>query len=143
MARTIAERIRRSARGSFVGRVNELDVLREAVLAEELPFVVAYVHGPGGIGKSRFVRTAVEAVSPPATGLYFDCAQIEPTPDGFLRAEASAGASIELTPNGRATISAGHRGPGGDPVTQDGDDGRALSSGPPGGAHRAAQPGSV
>jgi len=98
MARTIAERIRHSAKESFVGRVQELDSLRDAILAEELPFVVAYVHGPGGIGKSRFVQATVDAVSPPAVGLSLDCAQIEPTPRGFLRAVAGALGEDDLEP---------------------------------------------
>jgi len=55
MARTIAERISQAAERSFVGRRSEFEMLREAILADELPFVAAYVHGPGGIGKSRLV----------------------------------------------------------------------------------------
>jgi class 3 adenylate cyclase len=90
MARTIAERLRDEAKGSFVGRERELRTLRDAILAEELLFVVAYVHGPGGIGKSRLVQATLETVSPPALPLSLDCALVEPTPRGFLRAVAAA-----------------------------------------------------
>jgi class 3 adenylate cyclase len=90
MARTIAERISQAAERSFVGRRGEVEMLRDAILADEPPFVAAYVHGPGGIGKSRFVKATLDAVSPPARALVLDCGQIEPTPRGFLRAVAAA-----------------------------------------------------
>ena len=89
MARTIAERISQAAERSFVGRRVEFEMLRDAILADELPFVAAYVHGPGGIGKSRLVQATLGAVSPPARTLLLDCGQIEPTPRGFLRAVAA------------------------------------------------------
>ena len=90
MARSIAERISQAAERSFVGRRAEVEMLREAILADELPFVAAYVHGPGGIGKSRLVQATLGAVSPPVRVLLLDCGQIEPTPRGFLRAVAAA-----------------------------------------------------
>jgi class 3 adenylate cyclase len=90
MARRIAERLRHAAKGSFVGRAGELETLQAAILAEELPFVVAYVHGPGGIGKSRLVQATLEAVCPPVVALSLDCAHVEPTPRGFLRAVVAA-----------------------------------------------------
>ena len=80
MARTIAERISQAAERSFVGRRAEVEMLRDAILADEPAFVVAYVHGPGGIGKSRLVQATVGAVSPPVRALLLDCGQIEPTP---------------------------------------------------------------
>ena len=90
MARTIAERISQAAERSFVGRRVEFEALRDAILSEDLPFVVAYIHGPGGIGKSRLVQATLGAVSPPARALLLDCGQIEPTPRGFLRAVSAA-----------------------------------------------------
>lgn len=90
MARTIAERISQAAERSFVGRRAEVEMLRDAILADEPAFVVAYLHGPGGIGKSRLVQATVRAVSPPVRALVLDCGQIEPTPRGFLRAVAAA-----------------------------------------------------
>jgi class 3 adenylate cyclase len=86
MARTIAERLTEAAGASFVGREAELATLREAIAAEDPPFLVAYVHGPGGIGKSRLLQSAVAGAGPGVRVLSLDCARIEPTPRGFLEA---------------------------------------------------------
>ena len=37
----------------WVGRERELGAPAAAAAAEESPFLVAFVHGPGGIGKSH------------------------------------------------------------------------------------------
>ncbi len=68
--RTIADRLSQVAETSFVGRDHELNVLRSAIDAVELPIVVAFLYGPGGIGKSSLFRTACRhtahvIVSPP------------------------------------------------------------------------------
>lgn len=61
-------------------------MLRAALTEDPPPFVVAYVHGPGGVGKSRLLRATIEAAGPDVRSVSLDCAQIEPTPRGFLRA---------------------------------------------------------
>jgi class 3 adenylate cyclase len=85
-ARTIAERLSEAAGASFVGRDAELATLRRAIAADEPPFLVAYVHGPGGIGKSRLLESALAGAGPRVRALSLDCARIEPTPRGFLDA---------------------------------------------------------
>jgi len=90
MARTIAERLTEAAGASFVGREAELATLREAIAAEDPPFLVAHVHGPGGIGKSRLLQSAVASAGPGVRVLSLDCARIEPTPRGFLEAVSGA-----------------------------------------------------
>ncbi|HSI31374.1 MAG TPA: ATP-binding protein, partial [Miltoncostaeaceae bacterium] len=90
MVRTIAERLTEAAGASFVGREAELATLREAIAAEDPPFLVAYVHGPGGIGKSRLLQSAVASPGPGVRVLPLDCARIEPTPRGFLEAVGGA-----------------------------------------------------
>ncbi len=55
MSRTISDRLSEVAGTSFVGRQRELAVLRSAIEAAELPFVVAFIHGLGGIGKTRLL----------------------------------------------------------------------------------------
>ena len=87
--RTIAERLSRVAETSFVGRERELSELRGAIEAPELPFVVVFVNGAGGIGKSTFVRAACRSSSDVRT-LALDCRDIEPTADGFVAALATA-----------------------------------------------------
>lgn len=88
--RTIGDRLSRDAEMSFIGRDEELNQLRAAIEAPELPFVVAFLHGPGGIGKSTLVRAACRLVSPGVRSVVLDCRDIEPTPDGFLATLATA-----------------------------------------------------
>jgi len=44
MARTISTRLAEQAQTSFVGREKELSLMRSAIQADQLPFVVAYIH---------------------------------------------------------------------------------------------------
>ena len=62
--RTISERLSEAARISFVGRETELDLLSGAIGSANLPFVVAFIHGPGGIGKSCLIQTLLSSVAP-------------------------------------------------------------------------------
>lgn len=87
---TIAERLDQSAGRAFVGRADELRRLRAALAADELPFVVAFIHGPGGIGKSRLLQTLLASPSPGVRSICLDCRDVEPTPRGFLNATGSA-----------------------------------------------------
>jgi class 3 adenylate cyclase len=84
--RTIAERLAAAAGESFVGRRDELALLREAVAADDPPFLVGYVHGPGGIGKTRLIQSALAAAGAGVQTVSLDCARVEPTPRGFLAA---------------------------------------------------------
>jgi DNA-binding CsgD family transcriptional regulator len=88
MTRTIADRLSDSAARTFVGRREELALLRGAVGDVEPPFAVAFVHGPGGVGKSRLLQAALAATPPGARALLLDCRDVEPTPRGLIRAIA-------------------------------------------------------
>lgn len=52
---TISDRLLRARRRDFVGREREQSVFRAALEAEELPFLVLDVHGPGGVGKTALL----------------------------------------------------------------------------------------
>jgi DNA-binding CsgD family transcriptional regulator len=78
------------ARRSFVGREAELDEVRAAVRAPELPFIVAFIHGPGGIGKSRLIAAAAGSLGSEVRFVTLDCREMEPTPRGFLGALGAA-----------------------------------------------------
>jgi class 3 adenylate cyclase len=86
MARTISARLAERAQTSFVGREKELSLLRNAISADELPFVVVYIHGIGGIGKSRLLQAVFQNLHPDITPIRLDCREIEPTEQGFLKA---------------------------------------------------------
>ena len=86
MTRTVADRMAESAARGSVGRERELGALRAAVAAPEPPFLVAFVHGPAGIGKSHPVRRLLADLPAPVRGLSLDARDIEPTPRGLRRA---------------------------------------------------------
>lgn len=90
MSQTIAERVAEAASRTFVGRASELALLRDALGRQELPFQVAFVCGPGGIGKSRLLQALLGSLGPDARGLSLDCRDVEPTPRGFLTGIARA-----------------------------------------------------
>jgi hypothetical protein len=54
MVSTIADRVRESAERGFVGRRRELEELCAATGAQEAPFLVAFVHGPGGSARAAW-----------------------------------------------------------------------------------------
>ena len=103
-SRTIAERLSEAAGRTFVGRQDELSLLSNAITAEKLPFVVAFVHGPGGIGKSWLLRAVMDRVGPQVQRLNLDCREIEPTPQGFLGALAGSLQMEEPVPDMDAVI---------------------------------------
>jgi len=88
--RTISERLSEAAKNTFVGRQNEIFVLSNAIAATELPFMVAFIRGPGGIGKSRLIQAALNNISPAVNRYVMDCREIEPTPQGFQIALCAA-----------------------------------------------------
>jgi DNA-binding CsgD family transcriptional regulator len=90
VGQTIAERVAEAASRTFVGRRVELGFLRDAIAGDELPFHVAFVHGPGGIGKSRLVQALLASLDPDTRGVHLDCRNLEPTPRGFQTGMARA-----------------------------------------------------
>lgn len=85
-SRKISDRLSHVARSSFVGRQNELALLSSAIRSDDSPFVVAFIHGPGGIGKSLLVQVLLSSFGPDVNQYVMDCRHIEPTPHGFLSA---------------------------------------------------------
>ena len=104
MSRTISDRLLEVARTSFVGRQRELAVLRGAIEAAELPFVVAFIHGLGGIGKTRLLQATLSSVDPKIRSTVMDCREIEPTTKGFLVALSAALGMQEADPELRSVV---------------------------------------
>lgn len=102
--RTIAERLFDAAKSTFVGRQNEISFLFNAINAEESPFIVAFIHGPGGIGKSWLLRAIMTNLGPKVQRLMMDCREIEPTPQGFQGALGSALKMKEPAPDLNSVI---------------------------------------
>lgn len=70
-----------------MGREAEIELFRSAILADEPHFVLLYVYGPGGVGKTtllrEYIRVAAEAGRPVVR---LDGRDLEPSPPGFLLA---------------------------------------------------------
>ena len=83
----LADRLAAARRRRFVGRVAELELFRQAVLAEEPPFAVLHVYGPGGVGKTmllgEYARLAAETGRP---AILLDGRNLAPSPADFLLA---------------------------------------------------------
>jgi DNA-binding CsgD family transcriptional regulator len=90
MTRTIGHRIAEDAARAFVGRTEELAALRDAVagLPDAVGRVplVAVVHGPGGIGKTRLLHAALADLPDDTTITLLEGRDLEPTPRGVCLA---------------------------------------------------------
>ncbi|TCK20609.1 helix-turn-helix transcriptional regulator [Pseudonocardia endophytica] len=115
MTGTIADRLAVGAGRGFVGRERELSALTAAVTAPEPSFLVAFVHGPGGIGKSRLLRQLVAAVPAGTATVVLDGRDVEPTPRGFRQAMAGA-LGLDATDPGTADVVGALRDGGADRV---------------------------
>ena len=88
--RTISERLSEATSSTFVGREEELSTLTNAIESPHLPYLVAFIHGPGGIGKSRLLKATLNSLSSDINLCVLDCRGIEPTPEGFQMALSNA-----------------------------------------------------
>ncbi|MBC7292780.1 MAG: ATP-binding protein, partial [Thermoleophilia bacterium] len=75
----------------FVGRRAELELFSQALSAEESPFVVLHLFGPGGIGKTTLLREYVRLAAEHGRPVYWlDGRNVDPSPQGFLLALSHA-----------------------------------------------------
>ena len=91
MSSELAGRLSMERRRRFVGRVAERDLFRSAISADEPPFNVLYVFGPGGVGKTTLLREFAHLCN--ETGIpvsYVNARNLEPSPDSFMSALSSA-----------------------------------------------------
>lgn len=82
MGGTVADRLAASRRGALVGRADELVVLRSFLDDEQ--HVLAYLHGPGGVGKSTVLDVLAGEAERPL--LQVDCGDLDPSVDAVLTA---------------------------------------------------------
>ena len=93
----VTERLSAARRKRFVGRAGERTVFASALAASELPFQVLHLYGPGGVGKTTLLgEFASLAEQKKIPAFYLDARNLEPIPDSFLAALASA---MGLAPN--------------------------------------------
>lgn len=97
MPSSFADHLRAARHGYFVGREDERVLFRAVLEAEELPFHVLYVHGPGGVGKTALLREFLhlcEETDMPAH--YLDARDVEPTAAAFMQAVQEGAGSTWL-----------------------------------------------
>jgi hypothetical protein len=91
MASALSDQLKTARLRQFVGREAECALFQSALTADELPFFVVYVFGPGGVGKTFLLKQfASIAESHSALAIYLDGRNFEPAPGGFLNAVHSA-----------------------------------------------------
>ena len=105
---TLGDRLAAARHAQFVGREPELDRFADAFGRDTLPFHLALVHGPGGIGKTALLdevaRLAAEAGVAVAR---LDGRDLDPVPAAFGEAAEAALASAEAmaeTPDRRVLL---------------------------------------
>ncbi len=90
------QRLESIRRASFIGRQKERDLFVSILRAKELPFLVLYLYGPGGVGKTTLLRQFVFlAQQHGAQALYLDTRNVDPTPEIFI---ASLQQQLKLKP---------------------------------------------
>jgi hypothetical protein len=83
----IADRQTATQRKRFVGRTHELALFRETLSADEPPFAVWFIHGPGGVGKTTLLRECAHiAHAAGVLAVQLDGRTLDATPTGFLDA---------------------------------------------------------
>ena len=87
--RTLGDRVAERRRRLFVGRTAEIELFRAALHADDPPFSVLFLHGPGGIGKSRLLdRLAEYAEQAGVRVVRTDGGSLGTAPEGFAQVAA-------------------------------------------------------
>lgn len=81
----ISNRLSEARRRFFGGRAAELELFRQALLADELPFAVLFLFGPGGVGKTTLLHACADIAAEEGRAVFhLDGRDIDPSPHGFL-----------------------------------------------------------
>ena len=93
---TLGDRLADAHHARFVGREAELAQFADALAADTLPFHLALVHGPGGIGKTALLNEVAQlAENAGAAVARLDGRDLDPVPAAF--ADAADAALAEAT----------------------------------------------
>ena len=91
MTLRLAEHLERVRHQLLVGRSQEYALFDSAVESETPPFHILYVYGPGGVGKSTFLRRCIAVCNERGiASFYIDARNVEPSSASFLAAVSTA-----------------------------------------------------
>lgn len=92
MSPSLADRLIEARHARFVGRNGELSVFESALSADNLPFFIFHIFGPGGVGKTTLLQEfALLSEQYGARPVYLDARHIDISPDAFIK---TLGASL-------------------------------------------------
>jgi AAA ATPase domain len=84
---SLAGRLGRAGERSFVGRDGERELVAAALAADEPPFAVLVLHGPGGVGKTALLRRmCLDAEAAGVLAVAVDARTLTPSPVAFVAA---------------------------------------------------------
>lgn len=96
MPESLADRLRVAHHQRFVGRTDELALFERALDADEPPFAVLYVHGPGGIGKTALLQAMQYRCADRGVAVHpVDARHVEPTAESVRHAIEQAGLVLQ------------------------------------------------
>lgn len=85
MSAVLAERLAAARRDRLIKRTAECELFQRALVADELPFYLLYILGPGGVGKTTLLHEFIElATATQIDHVYLDGRNLEPSPEFFL-----------------------------------------------------------
>ena len=92
MSPSLADRLIEARHARFVGRNGELSVFESALSADNLPFFIFHIFGPGGVGKTTLLQEfALLSEQHGARPVYIDARHMDISPDAFIK---TLGASL-------------------------------------------------
>lgn len=81
----LGEQLELARRSRLIKRVAECELFQSAITADELPFYVLYILGPGGVGKTTLLHEFAQLASAAQVAhVYLDGRNLEPAPDFFM-----------------------------------------------------------
>jgi hypothetical protein len=88
------------AGGGLLAEENERALFRSAIVAEELPFCVLHIYGPGGVGKTTLLKEFMAICMETQTPLiHIDARNVDPSPEAFVAAlQMALGISASESP---------------------------------------------